>query len=672
MSNCNCNNNQNICSQCTTTHCECPVNLKSDCITVSNGVFNCSNLENEQTLTEFLEQLDAFICEKFNLTTSFFTLLNVGNGAEIYKGVDGTGRKLIRSLVDSSLIDIEEGVDEITISVNQSALNTFIEANQKLTVVSSAGTTGQSLLNTPIINGDTTTYPLKSLKSSNNSAQITSDTNEVDIKIEIVSPNDSLLVEQNGNVWEISSPTDTTIKQFYVNENYTGGNSNGSILKPFIKLTDALVEAIGTSTSIATPQYENAQIILQTDVTVDQSDLDNNPILQNKISVNTLTIKSDSTEKRVLTFNGTTDYPIDTEFIISEVGFDINSNLLRSVTISLESIHLVNSGSKGIIRHQNYSGGTVNTYDSFFTVKNFKASSRYRPLGGYINAVDSSSTNITNFGNNVFVQSGITNDTPHIYFYGFGSNGEGGATLEDVEFTGTNQTLFRLFQTSCVIEGKFSTSFDTNYMNVVDETTTDGIYLPKPDVVYFDVEESYLIINDFYENGSYPINYTDTVSGRPNFVGGNNSLFKLRGTNISKYKNLLIRKGVVSGMMGEYLLDTDKYSETNVECNFGNFYSNTEALLLTESPQPITTKLVNFNNSVVKNVTVEDSLNNIKLIANFANINSLPLSTTLPAYQSNSLAKLAGLVQGNFYINNNTTFMLSNAGGSPGFLTIVV
>jgi len=124
--------------------------------------------------------------------------------------------------------------------------------------------------------------------------------------------------------------------------------------------------------------------------------------------------------------------------------------------------------------------------------------------------------------------------------------------------------------------------------------------------------------------------------------------------------------------MGEYLLDTDKYSETNVECNFGNFYSNTEALLLTESPQPITTKLVNFNNSVVKNVTVEDSLNNIKLIANFANINSLPLSTTLPAYQSNSLAKLAGLVQGNFYINNNTTFMLSNAGGSPGFLTIVV
>lgn len=129
-----CNGNCNSCdctcnSPCVTPDCACPVLVSSDCVNKITEDLVCSNILKGQTLTEVLVQLDAFICAKFGSITEFLNLINVGSGAKIYKGINMLGKKQIRSLVEGNLIKIEEGEDEITISVDEDALNAFIIQN---------------------------------------------------------------------------------------------------------------------------------------------------------------------------------------------------------------------------------------------------------------------------------------------------------------------------------------------------------------------------------------------------------------------------------------------------------------------------------------------------------------------------------------------------------------
>jgi len=155
--NCGCNP-----KPCQEQDCECPVlGMTSDCVTFTEDL-PCSGIQAGQTQTETIVQLDAFICEKFDQQNAYFTLVNTGNGAEVYKGVNGQGQKLIRKINSSDdLINVTQNTDDISIGIDEAELNTFIEANQKLTVVSNAGTTGETLVKTAVVTGDTTTYPIK-------------------------------------------------------------------------------------------------------------------------------------------------------------------------------------------------------------------------------------------------------------------------------------------------------------------------------------------------------------------------------------------------------------------------------------------------------------------------------------------------------------------------------
>ena len=102
------------------------------------------------------------------------------------------------------------------------------------------------------------------------------------------------ITEDNGSVRIEYTVTDDSIKQFYVNANYTGGGAsfegNGSILKPYKKLTYALRDIIGDNGYACAPQFPNSVINLLSDVTVLQSDLDAAPILNNRLSVHSTTI----------------------------------------------------------------------------------------------------------------------------------------------------------------------------------------------------------------------------------------------------------------------------------------------------------------------------------------------------------------------------------------------
>jgi hypothetical protein len=138
---CNCNTEDN----CQPTACTCKVRLNSDCITVSGATTECSNIDDNLTLTDFLSQQDAYICEKVDSVSGFTTLRNVGTGVEIYKGIDSIGRKEIRRIksTDNS-VTITQNTTDIDLSVAvPNGTETKIVAGTDITV------TGQGTVGNP-------------------------------------------------------------------------------------------------------------------------------------------------------------------------------------------------------------------------------------------------------------------------------------------------------------------------------------------------------------------------------------------------------------------------------------------------------------------------------------------------------------------------------------------
>jgi hypothetical protein len=113
-----CNQPKVICQE-TKPDCGCPVtDLSTDCIQYTGDTATCSGILNGVTLTEYLEQLETYICEALEELTGT-TLVNVGSGAGVYKGIDILGRKEIRTLTstDESVSIVVNG-NEIDFSVN--------------------------------------------------------------------------------------------------------------------------------------------------------------------------------------------------------------------------------------------------------------------------------------------------------------------------------------------------------------------------------------------------------------------------------------------------------------------------------------------------------------------------------------------------------------------------
>jgi hypothetical protein len=174
-----CNTNCN--STCSPTPCACTIYLSTDCITTTEDL-TCSNILKSQTLSEVLTQLDAYICERFTSVEEFIKLINVGTGAQVYKGDTILGKKQLRTLLDSNLINLVQGTDDITISVDETALNTFIEVNQKTYSTLNTGTGAQVYKSSTIV-GDNTQFNLRKIKSSNSSVSIVEGTDDIDITV---------------------------------------------------------------------------------------------------------------------------------------------------------------------------------------------------------------------------------------------------------------------------------------------------------------------------------------------------------------------------------------------------------------------------------------------------------------------------------------------------------
>ena len=167
---CNCNNTTNCgggclpCNECQeTTSCICAVNISSDCVNNVTAEMPCSAIGQGQTLTAVLEQLDAFICTKFDQTVAFFTLINVGTGSQIYKGVNGVGQKEIRSLITTgTLLTNVQNTNDITLGIDEDVLGDFVQANQKTYTVANVGT-GASVYKDSTTVGNNTQYNFRTV-----------------------------------------------------------------------------------------------------------------------------------------------------------------------------------------------------------------------------------------------------------------------------------------------------------------------------------------------------------------------------------------------------------------------------------------------------------------------------------------------------------------------------
>lgn len=110
------------CKKCTEESieaCNCPSkDMSTDCSTYTGDDLSCSGIKKNTILTKVIQDLDAFICNIREEVIKYLTLVNIGTGAKVYKGINGIGNKEIRTILsgNTDLISIVEREKTIDIS----------------------------------------------------------------------------------------------------------------------------------------------------------------------------------------------------------------------------------------------------------------------------------------------------------------------------------------------------------------------------------------------------------------------------------------------------------------------------------------------------------------------------------------------------------------------------
>jgi len=215
-----------------TTNCACKVFISSDCVSDVKSTFPCLNIESNLTLTETLEAIDQAVCDKISEVANYISLVNVGDGAQVYKGVNGIGQKEIRSIIGSNLITINQDTEEIQVSVDEEALLEIIPTY-------SASNLGEGYA---VYSGNevvdlNTSFNFKTIISSDNSVTISSSEEQLDLTVE-------------ATPTSIDNGITTTV---------TGAGTSGD---PYVIETTNLQKTISGSTYTLTDSDDNYTLIV--------------------------------------------------------------------------------------------------------------------------------------------------------------------------------------------------------------------------------------------------------------------------------------------------------------------------------------------------------------------------------------------------------------------------
>lgn len=221
--------------------CSCKVFLSSDCVNDVKAVFTCLNIQSGLSLTETLEEMDAQICEKFGDIGNSFSLINVGTGVAIYKGVNLAGNKEIKSLLaeEGGLLTITNNTNEVLLAIDTDALLDYVAQNQRTYTVSN-------------LEGGTPIYKEAETVGTN-----------IDFKLRPIKSS-TLTVGIEGDAITIETPDESDIPRLIVNSAYTGDEQLGTLSKPFKTIQgalDAFVGGVGFSNE--NPEMAGAEVVIQ-------------------------------------------------------------------------------------------------------------------------------------------------------------------------------------------------------------------------------------------------------------------------------------------------------------------------------------------------------------------------------------------------------------------------
>lgn len=131
-----CNNNNNNLvpgcgcpDPCEGTACGCQIKINTECVTNTVDL-TCSGVDKGLTLDKTLEGIDEYLCDLLELiqnVSNGFTIQNVGDRVEVFKGISGTGVRQFRTLesTDTDTLTIVEDGDVIKLTVVETTQNPF-------------------------------------------------------------------------------------------------------------------------------------------------------------------------------------------------------------------------------------------------------------------------------------------------------------------------------------------------------------------------------------------------------------------------------------------------------------------------------------------------------------------------------------------------------------------
>ena len=206
---CNCGNTittSSVCSSCVPNDCACPIkDLSTDCIKYTGEDLPCTEILGGTLMTEAFSQLDTYLCDLSTQLANSFSLISVGAGTRVYKGVDGIGRKEIRSIKPTNTIltvGLSTDNKEIEIGIDTVVLGNFVQSHQITYSMSNVGT-GANVYKSSTQAGNNVTFNLREIKSTDSRVTVTEGPTDIDITLS------ANLAEATGTVNYVSKFTGT-------------------------------------------------------------------------------------------------------------------------------------------------------------------------------------------------------------------------------------------------------------------------------------------------------------------------------------------------------------------------------------------------------------------------------------------------------------------------------
>lgn len=232
--------------------CSCEVkDLGTRCIIYDGELLPNLNVETHTDLTTILEKIDYQFSQEANPV--YVNVLNIGSGEGVFKQLDILGRVQLKTIIsEDNLITINGLSEEIGIGVDRGELSNIIQQEASTNFVYSP----QSVIES--YDSSSNTLSFKNFVAGSN-IQIQNIGQDITISATSGSTGVTTIESETLSVQPITGgyKIDTVrdyIRRIYVNNTYTGGNSNGTISRPYSSIQQAFTAYIGTGTNL-NPQF---------------------------------------------------------------------------------------------------------------------------------------------------------------------------------------------------------------------------------------------------------------------------------------------------------------------------------------------------------------------------------------------------------------------------------